>query len=239
MESSAVPNHIRVGTWNAEGRADPGAVALLLGLKADVLLLTEVHPALSLPGYRMTEPAEDRRTGLAVPMVPGGQHYAAVAAREEMEMEQLSAPAVTSAAARVGGMTFVSTVLPWTCAPSPPYVGRTQSEQVEQAVIELLPWLADQGELVWGGDWNHPLRPPLAGFTVRGRDCLVRATSKLRLTVHTEAELAQPTRNGRCHAIDHIASRHPKRPVEVVSGAPYSTHDVYVVDLPAPAFTGP
>lgn len=90
MDSSAVPNHIRVGTWNAEGRADPGAAALLLGLKADVLLLTEAHPALSLPGYEMTVPAEDSRTGLAVPMMPGGQHDAAVAAREELEKEQLT-----------------------------------------------------------------------------------------------------------------------------------------------------
>lgn len=54
-------------------------------------------------------------------------------------MEQLSASAVTSAAARISGVTLVSTVLPWTCAPSPPYVGATQAEQVEQAVDELMP----------------------------------------------------------------------------------------------------
>ena len=92
---------------------------------------------------------------------------------------------------------------------------------------------------MWGGDWNHPLRPPLTGFTVRGRDRLVRAAGELGLTVHTEAELAQPTRHGRSHTIDHIASRHPKRPVTVVSGAPYSTHDAYVVELAAPPLTGP
>jgi hypothetical protein len=57
MDSSAVPNHFRLGTWNVEGRADPGAVALLLGLGADVLLLTEVHPALSLPRFQVTKPA--------------------------------------------------------------------------------------------------------------------------------------------------------------------------------------
>ena len=81
--------------------------------------------------------------------------------------------------------------------------------------------------------------PPLTGFTVRGRDRLVRAAGELGLTVHTEAELAQPTRHGRSHTIDHVASRHPKRPVSVVSGAPYSTHDAYVVDLAAPPLTGP
>ena len=73
---------------------------------------------------------------------------------------------------------------------------------------------------MWGGDWNLPLRGPLTGFTVRGRDRLVRAVDELRLTVHTEAELAQPTRYGRSHAIDHFASRHAKRPVEVMPGAP-------------------
>jgi hypothetical protein len=163
-----------------------------------------------------------------------GQYYAAVAAREELEMEQLSTPAVTSAAARIGAITFVSTVLPWTQAPSPPYVGATQADQVEQAVDELVPWLKDQEELVWGGDWNHPLHPPLTGFTVRGRDRLMRAAVELGLTVHTETELAQPTRNGRCHAIDHIASRHPRQRVEVVDGAPHSTHDAYVVELALP-----
>lgn len=138
-----MPSNIRVGTWNVEARANTGAVTLLLGLRADVLLLTEVHPALRLPGYCITE--------LGEPMMRGGQHYAAVAAREGLEMEQVRTPAVTSAAARIGAVTFVSTVLPWPQAPSPPYVGATQAEQIEHAVDELAPWLAAQAELVWGG----------------------------------------------------------------------------------------
>jgi hypothetical protein len=226
MSSPAVPSHFRVGTWNVEARADTGAVRLLIGLCADVLLLTEVNPALRLPGYHMTVFRE--------PRMLGGQHYAAVAAREELEMKRVLTPAVTSAAARIGVVTFVSTVLPWPHAATPPYLGATQAEQAEQAVDELVPWLAEQGELVWGGDWNHPLHPPLSGFTVRGRDRLVRATCELGLTVHTETELAQPTRYGQCHAVDHIASRHPKRRVEVVGGAPLSTHDAYVVELEFP-----
>lgn len=230
MDSSALSSTVRVATWNAEARADIGAVNLLLGLRADVLLLTEVHPALSLPGYCMTELLEPR-------MRPGGQYYAAVAAREGLEMEELRSPAVTTAAARVGPVTFASTVLPCVHAPSPPYVGATQAEQIENAVGELVPWLAVQGELVWGGDWNHPLRRPLTGFTVRGRDRLAGAAAELGLTVHTEGELAQPTRYGRSHAIDHIASRHPEQAVEVVDGTPHSTHDAYVVELvfPRPA----
>lgn len=52
--------------------------------------------------------------------------------------------------------------------------------------------------------------------------------------VHTERELAQPTRYGPNHSIDHIASRHPKQAVEVVEdvdGTPHSKHDAYVVEL--------
>ena len=227
MTSFDPPWAVRVATWNAEARADAGAVGLLLELHADVLLLTEVHPALSLPGYCMTELMEPR-------MRPGGQHYAAVAVREGLEMVRLDSPAVTTAAACVGLVTFVSTVLPWVHAPSPPYVGATQAEQIEHAVSELVPWLGKRGELVWGGDWNHPLRRPLTGFTVRGRDRLAAAAAELGLTVHTEAEFAQPTRAGRSHAIDHIASRHPQRPVKVVEGSPHSTHDAYVVELAFP-----
>ena len=44
-------------------------------------------------------------------MKSGGQRYAAVAAREGLAMERLLSPAVTTAA-RVGPVTFVSTVPP-------------------------------------------------------------------------------------------------------------------------------
>lgn len=46
---------MRVATWNLEGDDRPGAVDLLLGLRADVLLLTEVPAGLELPGYELTE----------------------------------------------------------------------------------------------------------------------------------------------------------------------------------------
>ena len=46
---------VRVGTWNIEGNPSPGAVELLLGLRAQVLLLTEVPPGFKLPGYHTTE----------------------------------------------------------------------------------------------------------------------------------------------------------------------------------------
>jgi hypothetical protein len=217
---------MRVATWNVEAKTDAAAVGLLLGLRADVLLLTEVHPALQVPGYRMTE--------LREPTMLGGQHYAAVAARNDLELVRLTPPAVTSAAARVGGITFVCSVLPWMLATSSPYTGTTQAEQVEYAVDELVPWLHEQGELVWGGDWNHPLSGPLTGFTVRGRDRLLRAVDELGLTAHTGAELSQAGPRGRSRAIDHLASRHPQGPVDVTPGAPHSTHDAYVVELPLP-----
>jgi hypothetical protein len=218
---------MRVGTWNVEAQSDAAAVGLLLGLRADVLLLTEVHPALQMPGYRMAALTEAR--------MPGGQHYAAVAARDDLDFEALELLSLTSAAASVGGVIFVCSVLPWMLAPTPPYVGATQAEQVERAVDQLVPWLGAQEELVWGGDWNHPLHGSLTGFTVRGRDRLVQAVDQLRFTVHTKTELAQTSRRGRSHAIDHLASRHPKQYVEVTPGAPHSTHDAYVVELPPPS----
>ena len=89
-----------------------------------------------------------------------------------------------------------------------------------------------------GGDWNHSLRGPWTGFTVRGRDRLVRAADELQLTGHTEAELAQAGHHGRSHAIDHIACRHPKRPVDIRAGAPHRTHEAYVVELPLPRPAG-
>jgi hypothetical protein len=87
-----------------------------------------------------------------------------LAAIRARRAEQLSPPAVTSAAARIGGTTFVSTVLPGTRAPPPPCIGATQGEQGKHAVDEVVPCLAGQRDLVRGGDRNHPLRRLLTGF---------------------------------------------------------------------------
>jgi hypothetical protein len=89
---------------NAEARADARAVGLLLALDADVVLLTEVQPAL---------PANwsgSRLTALNEPRVKGGQQHATVAVREGIDMETLPTPGITSAAARLGAVTCVSTV---------------------------------------------------------------------------------------------------------------------------------
>jgi len=50
MSTPGVLSKVRVATWNVEARADVGAVGLLLGLRADVLLLTEVHRRYPCPG---------------------------------------------------------------------------------------------------------------------------------------------------------------------------------------------
>lgn len=224
------PRPLRVGTWNVEGSAEPGALDLLLGLRAPVLLLTEVPPGFALPGYRTTE----LRCPTMLPGVPEGQHYAAVAAVDELELLELEAPSVTSAAARVRGATFVSTVLPWPHAPAPPYVGSKQAEQTVHAVDELERWLADlarQGPLVWGGDWNHPLAGSLRGFTRPGHDRIALALKRLGLRAHTRDAWAQPTRYGRCRSVDHLASAGAARLDEATDGRPYSSHDAYVAEL--------
>ena len=216
-----------VATWNLEGNAGPGAVELLRGLHAHVLLLTEVPPDFALPGYRTTE----LRHPTMRPTKPDGQHYAAVGVVDDLELEQLEPPSVTSAAARIDGTVFVSTVLPWPNAPAPPYDGGTQAEQTACALDELEPWLDGHPALVWGGDWNHPLSGSLSGFTRRGHDRIVAAVARLRLTVHTRDEWAQETRYGRHRSVDHVASRHDPAPVQVVDGRVYSTHNAYAVEL--------
>jgi hypothetical protein len=226
---------VRVGTWNVEGDPSPGTVELLLALRAHVLLLTEVPPSLVLPGYRTTK----LRHPTMRPDAPDGQHYAAVAALDGLELQQVEPPhgtlAVTSAAARVGGATFVSTVLPWPHAPAPPYVGTTQAEQTERALDELEPWLTElarQGPLVWGGDWNHPLAGSLSGFSRRAHDRIALAVKRLGLTVHTRDAAAQAKPNGlHCRSVDHLASASAGLLDEPVGGSPYSTHDAYVVEL--------
>ena len=219
---------IIVATWNVEGDARPGAVEVLRGLHAHVLLLTEVPPGFDLPGYRTTE----LRRPTMRPTKPDGQHYAAVSVVDDLELEQLEPPSITSAAARVGGTVFVSTVLPWPNAPAPPYHGASQAEQTSSALDELEPWLDGHPDLVWGGDWNHPLSGSLSGFTRRGHKRIADAVARLGLTVHTIDEWAQETRYGRHRSVDHLASKHPPAPVRVVDGRPYSTHDAYAVELP-------
>ena len=219
---------IIVATWNVEGDARPGAVEVLRGLHAHVLLLTEVPPGFDLPGYRTTE----LRRPTMRPTKPDGQHYAAVSVVDDLELEQLEPPSITSAAARVGGTVFVSTVLPWPHAPAPRYHGASQAEQTSSALDELEPWLHGHPDLVWGGDWNHPISGSLSGFTRRGHKRIAVAVVRLGLTVRTRDEWAQETRYGRHRSVDHLASKHPPAPVRVVDGRPYSTHDAYAVELP-------
>jgi hypothetical protein len=90
---------LSVSTWNVEGDARRGSIELLLGLRAHVLLLTEVPPGFVLPGYDTTA----LRHPTMRPTKPDGQHYAAASVVNGLEFEQLEPPAVTSAAARVGG----------------------------------------------------------------------------------------------------------------------------------------
>lgn len=226
---------VRVGTWNVEGNVQPGAVELLLGLRAHVLLLTEVPPGFELPGYRTTV----LRQPSMRPAAPDGQHYAAVSVVDGLELEELKPPPgtsrATSAAARIGGTTFVSTVLPWPNAPAPPYVGAKQADQTVHAVDELEPWLVElaaQGPLVWGGDWNHPLAGSLSGFTRAGHGRIALAHEALGLTAHTRDAWAQAKPNGaRCRSVDHLASAGAGQLDKPIDGRPYSTHDAYVAEL--------
>ncbi|SDC03559.1 hypothetical protein GA0111570_11523 [Raineyella antarctica] len=93
---------LRIGTWNLDSRCQPAHVDFLLNLDCDVLLLTEVSPRLEVPGYDKVLTAE---------VMVRGQHWAGVFSR--LPLEPLPEPHPASAAARIDGQVFCSSVLPW------------------------------------------------------------------------------------------------------------------------------
>src|SRR5471030_333288 len=99
---------MKMGTWNMDGRGGATQTAFLLEQDCDVLLLTEVKGAWSLPGYNITEGDPD--------MGPD-KRWAAIASREPLVPFVLKPPHSplhpASVAAVVDGTTYVSSILPW------------------------------------------------------------------------------------------------------------------------------
>ncbi len=94
----------------------------------------------------------------------------------------------------------------------------------------LAPFLREQVDLVWGGDWNHSLAgPELAGSDV-GRADLLSLVEELRLDVPT-ADL--PHRRAGLLSIDHVAlrggSEAARRVVAYWDGERLSDHDFHLV----------
>jgi hypothetical protein len=211
---------MRIATWNMEGRGGAAQTNFLLDEKCDVLLLTEVKEGWSLPGYNLTPGTAD--------MAPG-KRWAAVASREALVTRQPGHPA--SAAAVVGGTTYVSTILPWAgSGGDKPWQGEDHPARVDNALKSLAPFLRKQPDLVWGGDWNHSLAGRERAGSGVGRAELMSLVEELGLEVPT-ADL--PHRLPDLLSIDHVAMRgrseEARRVVASKNGQRLSDHDLYVV----------
>jgi hypothetical protein len=218
---------VRIGTWNLAGRWTPAHEEFLARLSCDVLLLTEVRHDVVLVGM------QQHRTLLEM---SAGRHWAAVLSPE---LEPLPDPHGATAAARVGGLTVCSSVLPWRSAEhAAPWSGNDLDSKTTAAVAAIRVSSPD----LWGGDWNTSLAGRDWVGTRQGRASIQAALRDLGLTAPTAS---QPHRETDQHAIDHVALPEPwevtavEHVVAVVDWRALSDHDAYVVQArPAVGWAG-
>ena len=184
----------------------------------DVWLLTEVHPSAAIRGMRAFSTVE--------PMGPD-KTFAAVFGR--LAPEGGIHPHRATACAYIGGVRYLSSVLPWrTCGPTWP--GSSQAEKQALALEDLRPFIDDA--TVWGGDWNQALEGPDWAGTNAGRSAITELLAEHQLSVPTKS-LASASRGQR--SVDHIALpvtwdvSSVLRVSANVEGYELSDHDAYVV----------
>ena len=161
------------------------------------------------------------------------QHWAAILSLEKFI--PLDDPHPASAAVTIDGITFCSSILPWsTCGNKAPWNGKNLAEKTANALSILMPALPQQG-LVWGGDWNQNLKGGWENVgTKEGQNLLNSAIKSLNLQVPT-ADLLHRLGTGH-HTIDHIAVpsgwkvKSAKRIVAARNGKRLSDHDAYVIE---------
>lgn len=214
--------NLRIGTWNLAGRWDVRHASLLRAAGCDVWLLTEVNEKLALPGYFSHSSGEY--------MAPR-RAWARVLAR--VPLTPLPDPHPASAAVRIHGVTYCSSILPWRgCGSAHPWIEGTHGERTKHALDQLAVTLG-RDALVWGGDWNHALSGDEHAGSKAGRAHILALIGARELHVPT-AEL--PHRIAGLVSIDHIAipsgwratARHI---LAEADGARLSDHDAYVVDV--------
>lgn len=219
---------MKIGTWNLAGRWDARHRGLLEGLDCDVWLLTEVREGVSLDGYA-AQVSEAYMLRKAV-------RFASVLSR--VGLEPLPDPHGASASARINGVVFCSSILPWrTCGTAAPWSGATHLERTGAAVDTLMAGLPDE-PLVWGGDWNHALVGREYSGSLAARTCILQAMARRGLWAPTE-QLAH--RLPGLFSIDHVALpvgvSAPARHLSAMHGrVALSDHDVYVVEAEIPGF---
>jgi hypothetical protein len=214
------PN-MRIGTWNLAARWTSHAAALIAA-DCDVWLLTEVRPDVHIDGFEAVW-----SPGLMTP----GQHYAAVFSR--LPLTALEPPHSASALGLINELQFCASVLPWPgVGRGEPWIDGSTAEKAAAAVADIVSRLPDQ--VVWGGDWNHPLEGSDWGY-YRGRQITLAAAERLGLQIPTAS---LPGRRPPSKSIDHIAvpnswlvrfSEH-----HIVKPS-LSDHDMYMVDVEVPA----
>jgi hypothetical protein len=217
---------IRIGTWNLEGKSTTHHTEFLERSACDIWLLTEVPPSLQLASGTIAFSAD---------MGPR-KAWAAVWARNGLT----SLPSIHPAAclADVGNVRVCSCILPWRGGrPNWPDEGPDIASITAIALDRLRqPLSLHNGDLVWGGDWNHAFHAAEVAGTQAGRETLTHLIRDLRLHVPT-SRMAH-TDSAR-FSIDHIGVpdrwrvHSASRIVATSQGRRLSDHDAYVIDVDA------
>jgi len=214
---------MRIGTWNLAGRWTGEHQDLLLSQACETWLLTEVSERLELPGY-----CAHATSALMAPR----RHWAAVLSVGDLQAT--SDPHPATAAADIGGMAFVSSILPWRSAGRPNlWGGHTHAEKMAATLRQLEKSLTGRS-VVWGGDWNQALVDAEYTGTKAGRRDLLATLASLGLFVPTAG---LPHRISELRSIDHIAVPadaavvSSQRVVAESFGRRLSDHEMYVVEV--------
>lgn len=223
---------MRIGTWNLDAKWSDEHQTLLANEHCDVWLLTEVTPNARRTDTKIAGYYSHLSAGVMAP----GQHWSAVLSRLPLTPYiPLTSLHETSAAALVSGITYCSTVLPWSGCTNHepnPWVGSSLAEMARPA-IECLKTVLPKSNTVWGGDWNQNLA---GGWQHVGsaemRKVLESALSFLELQVVT-AELPFQSSSSQ-NTIDHIAVPlhwHICGKSRQIPASGLSSHDAYVIEV--------
>lgn len=214
---------MRIGTWNIEGRWTGDHVQLLLGQDCDVWLLTEVHEDSRLPGFALH---------VTTARMGSRKYWAGICIRGAQQ--PLPDPHPASAAATSAGLVWCSSILPWRSCGDDIWGSGSTAEKTARAVDQLMTSLPN-GNLVWGGDWNHAMTGREYVGSITGRTRIRDALTERRLQLATRQA---PHRIGGLHTIDHIAVPLTARVLathrvvgEDGRGSRLSDHDAYVTEI--------
>jgi hypothetical protein len=210
---------MRIGTWNLEAKWTNRHADVLISADCDVWLLTEVDSRTALPGYAAR---------LSTARMSVGQHYAGVFARRPME--PLPDPHPASAAARIDGIIYCASVLPWAAKDDLGVWGEGNQGERTSTAVRVLERDLRPGATVWGGDFNHALSGATRwSGSAAGRRAITESAAALGIDVPTAT---LPHRRPGICSIDHVGvprSWSVTEATRVPVAVALSDHDAYVV----------